>query len=139
MYEEQISSPQGTEQPEGQPPKPLDPSETIERFLSTANVDHVYGQAVQSGESTVIPTAEVFSMMGFGEGHGTGPEGKGGGSGSGGFGRTFSRPVAVVVARQGDVDIRPVYDFTKIILAVVTTWGFMVMTLARMSRGPRRS
>jgi len=66
-------------------------------------------RAIHSGDTLIIPTAEVLSGMGFGVGTGVGnnvaqdQEGKpaqnsGGGGGGGGGGRVLSRPVAVVIA-----------------------------------------
>jgi uncharacterized spore protein YtfJ len=60
--------------------------------------------------------------------------GSGGGGGGGGGGRVFSRPVAVVVASPEGVRVEPVLDVTKIALAALTAGGFMLATLARMSR-----
>ena len=66
------------------------------------------------------------NIPGFGGGPG------GGGPGGGGGGRTFSRPVAVIVASTEGVRVTPVFDTTKIILAGLTALGFMFTTLLRM-------
>jgi uncharacterized spore protein YtfJ len=110
-------------------------NDTLAHFLATADVDTVYGQPIRKGDTLIIPTAEVLSVLGFGASQGTmsGKESKGGKwSGGGGGGRTFSRPVAVIVASPEGVRVTPVFDTTKIILAGLTALGFMFSTLLRM-------
>jgi uncharacterized spore protein YtfJ len=119
--------------------------ETFERFLETANVDRVYGEPIQHGDTLIIPTAEVLAGLGFGMGYGygqgegteSGPTPGGGGSGGGGGGRVLSRPVAVIVATPDGVRVQEVVDPTKIALAALTAAGFMIGMIARMMRpGP---
>ena len=110
-------------------------NDTIVHFLATADVDTVYGQPIRKGDTVIIPTAEVLSVLGFGSSQGVmnRKESKGGKwSGGGGGGRTFSRPVAVIVASPEGVHVTPVFDTTKIILAGLTALGFMFSTLSRM-------
>ena len=113
---------------------------TLERFLDTADVKHVYGEPIQHGDTVVIPTAEVLTGLGFGagSGFGTGQEGEGSGGGGGGGGRTFSRPVAVVVVSPEGVRVQEVVDPTKIALAAITAGGFMVGMLMRLI-SPKRA
>ena len=116
---------------------------TLNKFLDTApDVNTVYGKPIQNGETTLIPTAEVLVVMGFGVGYGGGSEEQGGaaggGGGGGGGGRTLSRPVAVVIVSPEGVRVEPVIDPTKIALAAITAVGFMLATLFRMTR-PRRA
>lgn len=126
---------------------------TLDKFLDTAHVDVVYGEPIQHGDTTIIPCAEVLTGLVFGVGYGMGqgpkqPENEeeqaegnngsfGSGGGGGGGGRTLSRPVAVIVASPEGVRVEPVVDVTKIALAALTAFGFMVGMVARMSRGPR--
>jgi len=119
---------------------------TMERFLAAADVEAVYGDPVQHGETMIIPAAEVLSGMGFGIGFGIGDNnqsdeetaedqptaGSAGGGGGGGGGRVLSRPVAVVIVEPGSVRVEPVVDVTKIALAAFTAFGFMFSMLARM-------
>jgi uncharacterized spore protein YtfJ len=111
---------------------------TMDKFLSAANVEAVYGPPIREGEHIVIPTAEVLSVAGFGLGAGSGPQGPGegentgSGSGGGGGGRVLSRPVAAIVISPAGVRVEPVVDVTKIALAVFTTLGFMTAMIARM-------
>jgi uncharacterized spore protein YtfJ len=111
--------------------------ETLEQFIKTADVSKVYGEAISHEDTLILPTAEVLAVAGFGAGYGSGgPEDVGGaGGGAGGGGRTFSRPVAVVIADKTGVRVEPVVDPTKIALTMFTAVGFMVATIARMKRG----
>jgi uncharacterized spore protein YtfJ len=125
--------------------------ETLELFLETADVDRVYGQPIEHGETLLIPAAEVLTGLGFGLGYGSGsspgeagPEGgpprgagSGGGGGGGGGGRTLSRPVAVIIAGPEGVRVEPIVDPTKIALAALTAFGFMAGMLMRMRRAAR--
>ena len=111
--------------------------ETMETLLDTADVSKVYGEPIAHEETLIIPAAEVVAVAGFGAGYGSGgPEDAGGeGGGGGGGGNTFSRPVAVVIADQNGVRVEPVVDPTKIAMTFFTALGFMVATIARMTRG----
>jgi len=114
---------------------------TMEEFLAAADVRVVYGEPIQHDDTMIIPTAEVLCGLGFGVGSGSGtsadqnPEkpSQGSGSGGGGGGRILSRPVAVVVASPEGVRVEPVVDITKIALAAMTAFGFMVGMMFRMS------
>ena len=111
---------------------------TMDKFLSAANIEAVYGAPIREGENVLIPTAEVLSIAGFGLGSGSGPqaaaenENTGSGAGGGGGGRILSRPVAAIVISPAGVRVEPVLDVTKIALAFFTTLGFMAAMLARM-------
>jgi uncharacterized spore protein YtfJ len=111
--------------------------EVMEDFIETADVSRVYGEPILHEETMVIPAAEVLAVAGFGAGYGAGgPQDSGGeGGGAGGGGKTFSRPVAVVIADQNGVRVEPVVDPTKIAMTFFTALGFMVATAARMMRG----
>jgi uncharacterized spore protein YtfJ len=124
--------------------RPLDIfQDNMDTFLEIADVSSAFGDPVQSGDNLIIPAAEILAGMGFGVGAGFGRgdkddesqgRGSGGGSGGGGGGRVLSRPVAVVIASPEGVRVEPVLDVTKIALAALTAGGFMLATLARMSR-----
>ena len=120
--------------------------EIMHHYLEAATVDAVYGEPVRSGETLVVPAAEVVSMFGFGMGSGSGTtagqgttgensaaNGEGSGGGGGGGGRVLSRPVAVVVITPDAVCVEPIVDVTKLGLAALTAFGFMFMTMLRMS------
>lgn len=116
---------------------------TMQRLLDHADVKHVFGRPVQHGEITLIPAAEVTIMGGFGAGFGVGvglqeEAEEGGGGGGGGGAKTLARPVAVVILSPEGVRVEPVIDLTKIGLAVITAWGFMLSIIMRMRR-PRKA
>ena len=134
-----------TPSPKPQVSKLLDPTlalntvqTTLDKFLSAANVEAVYGPPIEQGENVVIPAAEVLSIVGFGLGLGGGshnaiePENTGSGGGGGGGGRVLARPVAAIIMSPTGVRVEPIVDVTKIVLAVFTTLGFMVGMLTRM-------
>ncbi len=123
-----------------------DVNKTMEALIETANVERVYGQPIEVGDTKIIPTSENLTFMGFGFGSGYGAEQSdeddestptiGGGGGGGGGGRTLSRRVAVIIASPEGVRVEPVFDRTKIALAAITAAGFMASMLLRMTRGP---
>jgi uncharacterized spore protein YtfJ len=119
-------------------------NDNMDKFLSAATVEAVYGAPIVHEENLIIPTAEVLSFTGFGIGGGSGsgptdesatgsaPEGEG--FGGGGGGRILSRPVAVIIATPESVRVEPVVDVTKIGLAALTAAGFMFGMWLRMAR-----
>ncbi len=116
---------------------------TLDTFLSVSSVEAAYGTPLKVGDTLVIPAAEVISAMGFGLGSGgadseeenaPGESSSASGSGGGGGGWAQSRPVAVIIASPDGVQIKPVIDTTKLALAALTTAGFMVGMLVRMTR-----
>ena len=122
--------------------------ETMERFLETADISAVYGEAFHHEDKAIIPTAEILCGMGFGvgSGGGSGPagsdnpdgsRGSGTGGGGGGGGRVLSRPVAVIVASPSGVEIKPIVDVTKIAMAGLTAFGFVATMIYRMTRPGR--
>ena len=123
-----------------EPNQPLNTVQnTMDKFLSAANVEAVYGPPINQGETTIIPAAEVLSIAGFGFGSGSGPQGEaetqhtGSGGGGGGGGRVLSRPVAAIILTPTGVRVEPIVDVTKIVLAIFTTLGFMAAMFTRMS------
>jgi uncharacterized spore protein YtfJ len=126
---------------------------TFDKFLDTASVEMVFGEPVEHGDTLIIPCSEAFTVLGVGAGYGygKGPDveekdedgeakntGEGGGGGGGGWGRSFARPVAVVVSSSEGVRVEPVVDATKIALGAVTAAGFMVGMVFKMLRPPKR-
>lgn len=116
----------------------------IETMLAAADVKKVYGEPIRHGDALLIPAAEVLAFAGFGIGAGGGtaplPGGaarRGGGGGGGGGGRTLARTVAVVVATPDGVRVKPVFDYTKILLAALTAAGFVVAAWRGTGKRPR--
>jgi uncharacterized spore protein YtfJ len=120
--------------------------DVIGKLLGTSGASVVYGRPIKQGEVTIIPAAEVVAGVGFGSGFGYGltsedddmPSNLGGGERAVGAGRTFSRPVAVVIISPEGVRVEPVRDRTKVLLAALTAGGFMAATLLRMI-SPKRA
>jgi uncharacterized spore protein YtfJ len=119
--------------------------DTLDYFLSSASAEAVYHEPIKHGNTLIIPTAEIVSVMGFGLGSGmssgmpnesaeTGKEANasGSGAGGGGGGSVFSRPVAVIVSSPEGVRVDPVFDLTKIALAGMTTGVLMFGMIARL-------
>ena len=116
---------------------------TLDKFLTAANVEAVYGPPVIQGENLIIPAAEVLSVVGFGLGMGGGSQNSteaqntgGSGGGGGGGGRVLARPVAAIIMSPTGVRVEPIVDVTKIALAVFTTLGFMAAMFTRMNKRP---
>jgi len=109
-------------------------NQTMNHFLKTADVQKSFGEPFEKNDITIIPAAEVMTLMGFGSGYGS-DNSTGGGGGGGGGGKSFSRPVAVVIASSNNVRVEPVVDVTKIALAFFTALGFIFTTLAKMKTG----
>jgi uncharacterized spore protein YtfJ len=113
--------------------------ETLETLLEAADVNKVYAQPIQHGDTIIIPAAEVIAGAGFGAGYGAGgpldDDGGGSGGGGGGGGKTFARPVAVIIADKNGVRVEPVMDPTKIALTALTAFGFVFGAIAKMRKG----
>jgi uncharacterized spore protein YtfJ len=118
--------------------------QTLDRVARAARPDVVFGQPVERGDTTIIPCCEVALGMGMGGGSGTNPVVMGTGpdirrgEGIGAGGGTAGRPVAVIVlSRNGQVQVQPIVDATKVALAALTTAGFMLFWLAQLRRTAR--
>ncbi len=118
--------------------------QTLDRLARAARPDGVFGQPVERGDTTIIPCCEVALGMGMGGGSGTNPATTGAGpetrrgEGIGAGGGVNGRPVAaIVLTRNGQVQVQPIVDATKVGLAALTTAGFMFFWLAPLTRGAR--
>lgn len=116
------------------PAVPGPAEQVLNRLLSNATVDTVFGRPIERDGATIIPCSEI--MVGFGMGSGTGPVDErgnptGGGSGSGGGSQ--GRPIAVVVVTKEGVRVEPVLDLTKVVLAAFTTGVFMLFWFSRLT------
>ncbi len=115
-------------------------SETINLIGMVARVAEprvVFSAPVTAGDYTVITASELYMGLGagFGSGGGGDANGSGGGSGGGGGGTAMGRPVAVISIGPNGVDVEPVVDPTKIVIALFTTIGAIFMALRAMRRG----
>lgn len=131
--------------------------ELMEKLVAVAQPSAVYSEPIVSGDYTVITASEVSVGMGFGYGIGGGTaseatedesaspddlesqgaaSGVGGGGGGGGF--SAARPVGVISIGPRGVQVEPVRDVTKVILALLTAAGSMLMMVSRMRTASRR-
>jgi uncharacterized spore protein YtfJ len=124
MIDEKIAKPVGTGSVE----------QVLNRLVSNATVDSVFGRPIERDGATIIPCSEI--MVGFGMGNGNGPvdergnlTGQGGGAGGGSQGR----PIAVIVMTKEGVRVEPVLDLTKVVLASFTTGAFMLFWFGRLT------
>jgi uncharacterized spore protein YtfJ len=146
MAELSTSSPKSQLNQLGDPSPALNTVQTtLDKFLTAANVEAVYGPTVSQGENLVIPAAEVLSVVGFGLGLGGGSQSStdteitgGGVGGGGGGGRVLARPVAAIIMSPTGVRVEPIVDVTKIVLAIFTTLGFMAAMFTRMTKPGQR-
>jgi uncharacterized spore protein YtfJ len=112
---------------------------TFERAQNSAGIQNVYGQPVTYGESVVIPVASVSQMFGLGLGIGSsGSEADEAaqavaqaGIGGGGTGRVTARPVAMAEITPDGLDIHPVIDENRAVVAGVLFAAWAVFWAAR--------
>jgi len=93
---------------------------TFERAQNKAVVNSVYGEPIPYGSAIVIPVASVSQMFGVGLGVGAGPNAEstaGEGAGGGGTGRVTARPVAMAEITVDGVDIHPIIDENRALVA----------------------
>jgi uncharacterized spore protein YtfJ len=127
--------------------------ELMGKLVAVAQPSAVFSEPIVSGDYTIITASEVSVGLGFGYGigGGTAPEttegaaaspdesasqgaasGVGGGGGGGGF--SAGRPVTVISIGPRGVRVEPVRDVTKILLALLTAAGSMLMMLGKMRK-----
>jgi uncharacterized spore protein YtfJ len=117
--------------------------QAISLLMNAARAESVFGRPVERGEVTVIPCSEV--AVGFGMGGGTrarpgeDQRKQEGNAGVGGGGGARSHPVAAIIIKGDDVSVKPIMDRTKILQAILTTTGFALFWLARLSLPGRKS
>jgi uncharacterized spore protein YtfJ len=118
---------------------PMDESQTLEAFyrpasypaekvgealLVVANGEGAVGPSTVVGDRTVIPLTETMFSGGFGTGGGGGLDAQrnvGGGSGGGGGGGGRTRTIALAVVGPDGIEIKPVVDWSGLVLAALTT------------------
>jgi uncharacterized spore protein YtfJ len=108
---------------------------TALRPLTSISVRDVFRDPVQSGDVVVVVAATISKGGGFGLGFGTdrAPEGPVVGGGSGGGAGGEGRPVAVIEITPEGTKVKPVIDFTRIGLAVLTS-AFAIWRISRKRR-----
>ena len=125
--------------------------EMMEKLFEVAKPQAVFGEPLEVGEQVVLTASEVNLGMGVGYGIGGGPRpsprGKkvsqeeetsaaapGMGGGGGGGGGAQGRPVAVITIDETGVEVEPILDLTKIMLAFFTAIGSMFMMFSQMKK-----
>lgn len=121
----------------------------LEQLFDAANPEAVFSAPIVSGDYTIINASDL--SVGLGVGYGLGASsgaaededadesGKDGasldaGTGGGGGGGTVNRPIAVISIGPDGVDVEPIVDVTKIILAFFTVVGSMALMFSKMRK-----
>jgi uncharacterized spore protein YtfJ len=110
-------------------------TDLIGRLFRVAEPGAVFSPPVTVQDRTLITVSEV--MVSMGAGFGSGGEGDQAGGGGGGGGFSSGRPVAVVVVDGAGVQIKPVFDLTKVGIAAIAALGALFMAGRRMRRASR--
>ena len=101
------------------------PAEKVgEALAAVAGGAGAVGPSTVVGDRTVIPLTETMFSGGFGAGGGGGLDAEhnvGGGSGGGGGGGGRTRTIALAVVGPDGVEIKPVVDWSGLVLAALTT------------------
>ncbi len=124
--------------------------EIMNKLLEAAKPESVYSKPVKVGDTQVITASEVQVGLGFGFGLGSGPEVQsseegegtsteqtedtGMGGGGGGGGGASGRPIAVISIQDGQVEVQPILDTTKIGLAFFTTLGSIFFMVSNVKK-----
>jgi uncharacterized spore protein YtfJ len=110
----------------------------LERILTVADVRRVFGEPVVQGDRTVIPVAQVRTMMGFGGGSGTEPSkgngeaGPRGGEGGGGGGGVKVMPLGYIEVTPEWTRFVPIVDRSRLVVTAI-----IAFTLLMLVRRPR--
>lgn len=97
----------------------------IDRVRQLVGVEHVFGEPIERGDTTVIPVAKI--RTGGGGGGGGGGDDHAGGSGEGGGFGVIAKPVGVYVIRDGTVGWEPSIDVNQVVSgAFLTVISFFV-------------
>lgn len=110
----------------------------LERMLTVADARRVFGEPVLQGERTVIPVAQVRTMLGFGGGSGTEPNKREGetesrsGEGGGGGGAIQVTPLGYIELTPSEARFVPIVDRTRLAIAAI-----IAVTLLLIVRRPR--
>ncbi|NBB73515.1 MAG: hypothetical protein GVY35_07550 [Bacteroidetes bacterium] len=109
---------------------PTDRSVTrpFEKLIERLGPHAVFGEAIRSGRTTVIPVAELRTGFGFGSGHDHEAPNEGGGGGGAGI---RVAPRGYIVMREGRVRYRPIRGrFGPLALAGVALAAGLVLSMA---------
>ncbi len=96
----------------------------LDKLVATAHIGLAYGQPTTVDGRTIIPIGSVAYGVGGGRGFGRGPVGGSSvesiGGGGGGGGGVRVTPVAFLEVTRSGIKIRPVVDWTRIGIALIT-------------------
>ena len=121
----------------------------IGRLFDVAKPESVFNAPVELGAYTVITASELLVTMGAGFGSGgespsinvedehinnQGSSNKSTLGGGGGGGVSMGRPVAAITVGPGGVQVNPIFDPTKILIAFFTTFTAMIIALSQIWR-----
>lgn len=76
----------------------------LEDFIKNKTI---FGEPMQLGDTTLIPVINVSFGLGSGGGDGSDNKGNGGVGGGGGIGAKAS-PTALIIIKDGDIEIKPI-------------------------------
>lgn len=122
----------------------------LEKIYSAAQPRTVYSEPMTIGHHTIVMASEIAVGGGLGSGSGFGSptplfkeqgetaaleaQSRNSAGGLGGGGGSSGRPVAIIIIGPDGVTVKPVVDVTKIVLAIVTALGVVVMLLRGLQR-----
>ena len=95
-----------------------------QKMLDTTAQSKLFSEPVNVGDYTLITASEMGTALGTGTAFGL----------DGGGGTATGRSVAVISIGPKGVQVKPVIDFTKIGLALLTTIGSIVLMLSKLRR-----
>lgn len=106
----------------------------FERAQNSADIQNIYGQPVTYGDAVVVPVSSVTQFFGVGLGVGSqqpaeGPQNVG--LGGGGSGRVTGRPVAMAEITLDGLDVHPVIDENRAVVAGLLFAAWTVFWAAR--------
>jgi uncharacterized spore protein YtfJ len=113
----------------------------LQKLFAVAEPGVIFGPPVTHADTMVITASEVSVGMGLGYGAGSGADKEGdagSGGGGGGGGASLGRPVAVIAIGPRGLQVEPIVDPTKIVIALATALGAIFMSWRAMSRAARR-
>lgn len=112
--------------------------EMMDKLFVAAHADAVFAKPVKAGDYTVIMASEVAAGGGLGsalvhvnQDKTADPHG---GGGAGGGGGSSGRPVAAIVIGPNGVEIKPVFDRTKVLIGLLAAAGGLLVTFRQLRR-----
>ena len=107
---------------------------TFERAQSAATIEAVYGKPVMYGDRMILPIASATQVFGLGMGVGDSANAEGKhdtGLGGGGGGSAGARPIALAEIKADGVEIYPIVDENRALVAGLIFAAWAVLWTAR--------